>query len=306
MEQGVRRQPRPRVAGYDDMLGVVDDLNVSKFSGMKCPELVMDDVPLSATAKQTLVHAREHVRSIIRGHDDRLLVVVGPTVIHWPEDALRYADQLRQANELFKDELVILLRVCFQTKWEENEGPWKGLLHDPSLNGSDDVNAGLEICRKFLCHVNSIGVGCAVEFLDTVTPQYFADCVSWAHIGDNAVESQLFRELASGLSMPVGFDAHKHPNNPQLAIDAVSSAGNPHCFLSITKQGIASIVATHGNKDAHIVVSVEKKEDINRIVEQCRKSQSLQRFMLYLGSGEGDSNNVVMDAVARGDRKSVV
>ena len=194
---------------------------------------------------------RNQVGDIVAGRDDRLVCVVGPCSIHDVKMGREYALQLRKLANKYKDDLLIVMRVYFE-KPRTTVG-WKGLINDPELNGTYKINKGIKMARKLLIDINEIGLPCGVEFLDTISPQFLADCVSWGAIGARTTESQVHRELSSGLSMPVGFK-NSTSGEIQVGIDAVRAARCPHSFLSVTKQGVSAIVHTKGNLGAHIIL----------------------------------------------------
>ncbi|MDX8401208.1 MAG: 3-deoxy-7-phosphoheptulonate synthase, partial [Mariprofundaceae bacterium] len=191
------------------------------------------------------------IHRIIHGEDDRLMVVIGPCSIHNPDAALEYAGRLAALREELQDDLLIVMRVYFE-KPRTTVG-WKGMINDPDLDGSYKINKGIRLARKLLLQINELGVPAAHEFLDLITPQYFADLVSWGAIGARTTESQGHRELASGLSCPVGFK-NGTDGGIQIAIDAIHAARHPHVFLSLTKQGHSAIFETAGNEDCHIIL----------------------------------------------------
>ncbi|HFD88167.1 MAG TPA: 3-deoxy-7-phosphoheptulonate synthase, partial [Gammaproteobacteria bacterium] len=191
------------------------------------------------------------IHNILHGDDDRLLVVVGPCSIHDPEAGLEYARRLVKQREAYKDTLEIVMRVYFE-KPRTTVG-WKGLINDPGLDGSFHINKGLRIARDLLQQINSMGLPTATEYLDLISPQYVADLISWGAIGARTTESQVHRELASGLSCPVGFK-NSTDGDMQIAIDAIGSSSNPHHFLSVTKAGHSAIFSTTGNPDCHIIL----------------------------------------------------
>jgi 3-deoxy-7-phosphoheptulonate synthase len=198
-----------------------------------------------------VARAREAIHNILNHKDDRLLVVIGPCSIHDPEAAMEYARRLKAVRDELADNLLIVMRVYFE-KPRTTVG-WKGLINDPRLNGSFEINEGLKLARQLLVDINNIGVPAGTEYLDLITPQYISDLISWGAIGARTTESQAHRELASGLSCPVGF---KNGTNGSLkiAIDAVHAASQPHYFLSLTKAGHSAIFATSGNEDCHIIL----------------------------------------------------
>jgi 3-deoxy-7-phosphoheptulonate synthase len=195
--------------------------------------------------------ARDHVNRIITGEDDRLLVVVGPCSIHDTKAALEYAGKLLPLRQQLAGELDIVMRVYFEKP--RTRSGWKGLINDPYIDGSFKINDGLRIARKLLVDLTAMGLPVGCEFLDTISPQFIADCVSWGAIGARTTESQVHRELASGLSMAVGFK-NGTDGNVKIAIDAIHAAQTPHHFLSITKQGVAAIVHTKGNTVGHLIL----------------------------------------------------
>jgi len=228
-----------------------DDLRITGLRPLISPAVLAYYLPLSETASEVVAAARSHADSILRGLDDRLLVVVGPCSIHDPEAAMEYAHKLKAEAERLKDDLFIMMRVYFE-KPRTTVG-WKGLINDPNLDDSFDINHGLRIARKLLLDLANMGMPSGTEFLDTISPQYIADLIAWGAIGARTTESQIHRELASGLSMPVGFK-NGTGGSIQLALDAIRSASRPHHFLSVTKQGVSAIVSTSGNDSCHLIL----------------------------------------------------
>jgi 3-deoxy-7-phosphoheptulonate synthase len=211
----------------------------------------MEEHAASEQNEDVVVRGREEVAAILRAEDDRLLVVVGPCSIHDPAAGIEYAGRLAKVADELRDELCIVMRVYFE-KPRTIDG-WKGLINDPGLDGSFAINRGLRMARRFLLEVLDLGLPAATEFLDPITPQFIADLISWGAIGARTSESQVHRELASGLSMPVGFK-NGTDGIVQIAIDAIRSSAVPHHFLSVTKQGVAAIVGTMGNSDCHVIL----------------------------------------------------
>jgi 3-deoxy-7-phosphoheptulonate synthase len=228
-----------------------DDLRIDTLRPLLPPAILMEEVPLSEADAQVIAKSREQIARVVRGEDDRLLLIVGPCSIHDPEAALEYADRLSVVARDKADDLLIAMRVYFE-KPRTTVG-WKGLINDPLLDGSFAINEGLRRARRFLVQVTERGLPIGSEFLDPITPQFIADVVSWGAIGARTSESQVHRELASGLSMSVGFK-NGTDGTVQIAIDAIRSSAHPHHFLSVTKQGVAAIVATLGNKDCHVIL----------------------------------------------------
>lgn len=227
------------------------DLRIENIRPLIPPAILLEELPLPEAGSVLISRAREAVKNILDKKDDRLLVVVGPCSIHDPVAAIDYAKRLKKiADELSKD-LFIVMRVYFE-KPRSTIG-WKGLINDPDLDNSYAVNKGLRLGRKLLLDITSIGLPVGCEFLDPITPQFFADIVSWGCIGARTTESQVHRNLASGLSMPIGFK-NGTGGGLKLATDALIAASYQHSFLSVTEQGIAAIVTTRGNKDTHIIL----------------------------------------------------
>ena len=233
------------------MLSTTDDLRIKEIKELATPEEVMREIPRTLTATRVVMAARNAIHAILNGTDDRLLVIVGPCSIHDPAAAIDYAERLAELRERLADHLEIVMRVYFE-KPRTTVG-WKGLINDPDLDGSFNINKGLRLARSVLSAVNNLGLPAGAEFLDMTTPQYIADLVSWAAIGARTTESQIHRELASGLSCPVGFK-NGTDGSVRIAADAVKAASHPHHFLAVTKGGRSAIAATTGNTDCHIIL----------------------------------------------------
>lgn len=228
-----------------------DDLRIRETKELRSPEDLINEYPVSEKAAETVHEARKDVRSVLDGDDDRLAAVVGPCSIHDPGAAREYAAKLLEQKERFKDDLLIIMRVYFE-KPRTTIG-WKGLINDPGLDDSYHINEGLRIARSLLLDINDSGLPAGTEYLDLISPQYYADLVGWGAIGARTTESQAHRELASGLSCPVGFK-NGTSGNVQIAIDAIGSSMNSHHFLSVTKEGKSAIFATSGNTDCHLIL----------------------------------------------------
>jgi 3-deoxy-7-phosphoheptulonate synthase len=233
------------------MLGETDDLRIKGIRALISPAVLVEELPGDEKSARLIEKARKTVAAILRRADDRLVVVVGPCSIHDVSAAMDYARRLKTVADRLAKDLFIVMRVYFE-KPRTTVG-WKGLINDPHLDGSFAVNQGLRIARNLLLDLARLGLPVGCEFLDTITPQYIADLVSWGAIGARTTESQVHRELASGLSVPVGFK-NGTDGNCQIAIDAVHAASHPHSFLGVTKQGLSAIVATHGNPDCHVIL----------------------------------------------------
>ncbi len=229
----------------------VDDVRIREIKELMTPAHLLEEFPLSEKASRVVFETRQDIHRILHGMDDRLLVIVGPCSIHDTQAALEYAKRLLDLREEWKRELLIVMRVYFE-KPRTTVG-WKGLINDPRLDGSFQINEGLRLARGLLLDINGLGMPAGTEFLDLITPQYFADLISWGAIGARTTESQVHRELASGLSCPVGFK-NGTDGNLRIAVDAIRAARQPHHFLSVTKAGRSAIVATRGNDDCHVIL----------------------------------------------------
>ena len=227
------------------------DLRIRATKPLIAPAVLEDDLPLDDARAALVARSRREVEAIVTGADSRLLVVVGPCSIHDPAAAVEYAQRLREVAPIHASDLLLLMRVYFEKP--RTVLGWKGLINDPFLDGSFQINAGLRIARKLMIDVTGLGVPVATEFLDTTLGQYYADLVSWGAIGARTVESQVHRELASGLSMPVGFK-NRTDGDIQVAVDAIRSARHPHWFPSLTREGAPAVMGTAGNEHGHLVL----------------------------------------------------
>lgn len=228
-----------------------DDLRIREIKEVSPPDQVHGEYPITEQASETVCTARNAIHEILHDEDDRMLLIMGPCSIHDTEAALEYAQRLQAAQQQFSDDLLIVMRVYFE-KPRTTVG-WKGLINDPDLDDSYHINKGLRMARKLLLDINDMGVPAATEFLDLVTPQYVADLIAWGAIGARTTESQVHRELASGVSCPVGFK-NGTDGTLKIAIDAIRAANRPHNFLSLTKRGRSAIFSTTGNDDCHIIL----------------------------------------------------
>jgi 3-deoxy-7-phosphoheptulonate synthase len=229
----------------------IDDIRITDTRKLVTPRALLDKQPVDDDTAAHIMQSRQAVERIIHGGDDRLLVIVGPCSIHNREVALEYGARLAELATELSRRLVVIMRVYFE-KPRTTIG-WKGLINDPHLNGTYAINEGLHLARDILLQLNRMHLPCATEFLDVISPQYYADIISWGAIGARTTESQCHRELASGLSCPVGFK-NGTGGNMQIAADAVRSASRPHHFLSVTKEGQMAISTTKGNKHCHIIL----------------------------------------------------
>ncbi len=229
----------------------LENVNLTSLEELPPPRALKQRLPASAAAAETVLAARAALRAALHGSDARLVAIVGPCSLHDRAAALDYARRLRPLAAALADDLIVVMRAYFE-KPRTTVG-WKGLVNDPRLDGSCDVASGLSLARELLLEISALGLPCATEFLDPVTPQYLADVVAWAAIGARTAESQTHREMASGLSMPVGIK-NGTDGNVQVALDGVVAARHPHVFLGIDADGRASVVRTTGNHDAHVVL----------------------------------------------------
>ncbi|MCB9707733.1 MAG: 3-deoxy-7-phosphoheptulonate synthase [Myxococcales bacterium] len=228
-----------------------DDIRIEGLRPLIPPAILMEELPLPREGSRIVSKARQQIANCILGKDDRLIVVVGPCSIHEPKAGIEYARRLKRVADQWQRELIVVMRVYFE-KPRTTIG-WKGLINDPHLDGSFAINDGLRLARRFLLDVIALNLPAGTEFLDPISPQFLADLVSWGAIGARTTESQVHRELASGLSMPVGFK-NGTGGSVQIAIDAIRSAAVSHRFLSVTKQGVAAIVTTKGNDHCHLIL----------------------------------------------------
>jgi len=227
------------------------DLRIESFRPLLPPAILVEELPLGDRGSETVSRGRDAVSAILNGRDDRLVIIVGPCSIHDPVAAIDYARRLRRLADEHARELCIVMRVYFE-KPRTTVG-WKGLINDPRLDGTFAINEGLRLARRLLVDLAELGLPAGCEFLDPISPQFTADTVSWGAIGARTTESQVHRELASGLSMPIGFK-NGTDGDVQIAIDAVRAGAHPHRFLGVTEQGLGAIVATRGNRDCHIIL----------------------------------------------------
>jgi 3-deoxy-7-phosphoheptulonate synthase len=233
------------------MLQRTDDLRITEVRPLIPPAILLEEIPIGETASNVVADTRRSVAEVIAGRDFRLVVIVGPCSIHDTKAALDYATRLKALADRYRDHLIVLMRSYFE-KPRTSVG-WKGLINDPDLDESYHINKGLRLARQLLLDVNDLGLPTASEFLDTQVPQHIADLTSWVAIGARTTESQVHRELASGLSMPVGFK-NGTDGTTQTAVDAVLAARSPHWFPSVTKQGVSAIFHTTGNESCHVIL----------------------------------------------------
>lgn len=259
-----------------------DDVRINKIKDLLPPVALLERFRMTESASRSVFEGRNAISQILNNNDDRLLVVIGPCSIHDPKAALEYGRRLLTLRDKYKDSLEIVMRVYFE-KPRTTVG-WKGLINDPYLDNSFKINDGLRIGRELLLNLNDLGMPTAGEFLDMITPQYMADLMCWGAIGARTTESQVHRELASGLSCPVGFK-NGTDGTIKVAIDAIGAASASHHFLSVTKNGHSAIVETQGNPDCHIILRGGRApnysaEDVNLVTQQLNTAKLNQKVMV--------------------------
>lgn len=259
-----------------------DDIKIKEVKELLPPIAHLYELPISDEASELVYRTRQEIARLVHGEDNRLLVIIGPCSIHDPKAALEYAGKLLPLRKKYEKELLIVMRVYFE-KPRTTVG-WKGLINDPHLDGSFDINFGLRQARQLLLTLNNMGMPASTEFLDMITPQYYADLISWGAIGARTTESQVHRELASGLSCPVGFK-NGTDGNLKIAIDAIGAASHSHHFLSVTKSGHSAIVHTTGNPDCHVILRGGKEpnyssEHVKASAEQLSKAGVTPKLMV--------------------------
>jgi 3-deoxy-7-phosphoheptulonate synthase len=290
-----------------------DDLRIKEIKELLAPEVIHDEFPLTQQAAQVTYETRDQIHRILHGADDRVLVIIGPCSIHDPKAALEYARNLKAEKDRFNADLLLVMRVYFE-KPRTTVG-WKGLINDPRLDGSFQINEGLSTSRRLLLELNEMGIPAGVEYLDVISPQYIADLVSWGAIGARTTESQIHRELASGLSCPVGFK-NGTDGNLRIAVDAIRTSQHPHHFLSVTKEGHSAIVSTMGNEDCHVILRGGKQPnyDAASVDAACKELATAglaQRVMIDLSHSNSQKNYLrqvevgreVASQIARGDAR---
>jgi 3-deoxy-7-phosphoheptulonate synthase len=260
-----------------------DDLRIKEIKTVTPPAVLLEEIPVTEQAANTTYETRQAIHKILTGDDDRLVVITGPCSIHDVKSAAEYASRLKPLIDKYSDDLLIIMRVYFE-KPRTTVG-WKGLINDPKLDGSFEINQGLRLARNLLHDLNESGVSAATEYLDLITPQYVSDLISWGAIGARTTESQVHRELASGLSCPVGFK-NGTDGTTKVAVDAIGAAIKPHHFLSLRKEGNSGIFSTTGNPDCHIILRGGKTPNYD--------TASIDRVAAELESA-GLSNNVMID-----------
>ncbi len=290
-----------------------DDVRITEIKELTPPSHILREYACSEQAAQTAFQSRQAIHRILHGMDDRLVVVIGPCSIHDTKAAMEYANRLLPLRQRYANELEIVMRVYFE-KPRTTVG-WKGLINDPDLDGSFKINQGLRVARSLLLDINNLGLPAGTEFLDMITPQYIADLISWGAIGARTTESQVHRELASGLSCPVGFK-NGTDGNIRIAVDAIKAASHPHHFLSVTKGGHSAIVTTKGNEDCHVILRGGKQPNydaasVQAASDEIGKAGLAQRLMIDVSHGNSSKkpeNQIPVSAevaaqVAAGDQR---
>lgn len=280
-----------------------DDVRISQLRPLIPAAILLEELPITAAGEQTVNTARDDIQRVLRGDDDRLVVVVGPCSIHDVQAARDYARLLKVQAQRLASDLVVVMRVYFE-KPRTTVG-WKGLINDPDLDNGFQINKGLRMARSLLRDLAELGMPSGCEFLDAITPQFIADLVSWGAIGARTTESQVHRELASGLSVPVGFK-NGTSGSVDIAIEAVQAASHPHTFLSVTKQGLAAIVHTRGNGSCHVILRGGKQTGPNygaaavaEVAGLLEKKGLVPRVMVDLSHGNSDKDHRRQPLVAR-------
>lgn len=266
-----------------------DDVRIREIKELSPPSHILRETMISERALHTTHDSRQAIHRILHGMDDRMLVVIGPCSIHDPKAALDYARRLVEQRQRHLADLEVVMRVYFE-KPRTTVG-WKGLINDPNLDGTFDINKGLRVARSLLLDINELGLPAAGEFLDVISPQYLADLIAWGAIGARTTESQVHRELASGLSCPVGFK-NGTDGNLRIALDAVKAASHPHHFLSVTKGGHSAIVSTNGNEDCHVILRGGKAPnyDAASVDAACREAAAnAMACRLMIDASHGNS-----------------
>jgi len=270
-----------------------DDLRILGITEVLPPEQLHSEFPVTEDGSRNISETRQAIHDILHSDNDRLLVIIGPCSIHDPDAAREYASRLKKVRDKLGKDLLIVMRVYFE-KPRTIVG-WKGLINDPGLDNSYEINKGLRLARGLLADLNNMEIPAATEYLDLITPQYLADLISWGAIGARTTESQVHRELASGVSSPVGFK-NGTDGSLKIAIDAINAASRPHSFLSLTKAGYSAIFATSGNEDCHIILRGGKKPNydaasINQAAKKLEAADLPARLMIDLSHANSEKNH---------------
>jgi len=283
------------------MLYSTDNLRIQGMQEVLPPAELHEELPITDQASGTVFNTRNLAQKIIHGEDDRLIVIIGPCSIHDPDAAREYAERLKPLIDELKDDLQIIMRVYFEKP--RSVVGWKGLINDPYLDGSFRINDGLRFARKLLLDLAEMGVPAGSEYLDLISPQYIADLISWGAIGARTTESQAHRELASGLSCPIGFK-NATDGGLQIAVDACLSASNPHHFMSLTKAGRSAIFSTTGNPDCHVILRGGRQPNydavsIQETAETIAKTGQKSLFMVDCSHANSGKSHIQQEVVCR-------
>ncbi|KAJ7073288.1 hypothetical protein B0H15DRAFT_964057 [Mycena belliarum] len=292
--------PFPDFEDTEKVQQYIQDRRVIGYDPLVQPALLRHEIVSTANSQKTIASARYNAARIVAGLDDRVLVIIGPCSIHSPEQAIEYANLLKSKMPTWSN-LLIIMRAYFLAWTKFPQKPrttvgWKGLINDPDINGSFKINKGLRIARQLLCDITDSGVPVGSELLDTISPQFLADLISWGAIGARTTESQLHRELASGVSFPIGFK-NGTDGSVSVAIDAMFSAGSPHAFMGVTEQGLASIVKTRGNQDTHVILRGGTKgpnyasEHVKEAAKSITKKKEWASIMVDCSHGNSQKNH---------------
>ena len=292
-----------------------DDLRINSIKPVISPAVITEEIRITDKAAETTAVTRNEIHNILHGEDDRLIVISGPCSIHDIDAAKEYAGRLKALKEKHAEDLLIIMRVYFE-KPRTTVG-WKGLINDPDLDDSYNINRGLHLARQLLLDLNEMGIPAATEYLDLITPQYVTDLISWGAIGARTTESQVHRELSSGLSCPVGFK-NGTLGTTKIAVDAIGTAIRPHNFLSVTKEGNAAIFSTAGNPDTHIILRGGKEpnfdaESIDKVSKELEAANLPATIMVDLSHANSkkqhdvqvDVANNVAEQIANGDKRII-
>jgi len=294
---------------------ITDDLRIESIKAVTSPAVICEEIPVTEEAAKTTFLTRNAIHDILHGQDNRLIVITGPCSIHDIDAAHEYANKLKPLIDEYSEDLLIIMRVYFE-KPRTTVG-WKGLINDPDLDDSYNINKGLRLARQLLLDLNQMSVPAATEYLDLITPQYVTDLISWGAIGARTTESQVHRELASGLSCPVGFKNGTY-GTTRIAVDAIGAAIRPHNFLSLRKEGNAAIFSTTGNPDSHIILRGGKEpnydtENIDKVCKELEAANLPANIMVDLShanskkqhDAQTEVGKVVAEQIANGDTRII-
>ncbi len=294
---------------------ITDDLRIESIKAVTSPAVICEEIPVTEEAAKTTLFTRNAIHNILHGKDERLIVITGPCSIHDIDAAHEYANKLKLLIDEYSNDLLIVMRVYFE-KPRTTVG-WKGLINDPDLDDSYNINKGLRLARQLLLDLNQMGIPAATEYLDLITPQYVTDLISWGAIGARTTESQVHRELASGLSCPVGFKNGTY-GTTRIAVDAIGAAIQPHNFLSLRKEGNAAIFSTTGNPDSHIILRGGKEpnydaENIDKVSRELEAANLSANIMIDLSHANSKKQHdaqievgkAIAEQISKGDKRII-